>query len=235
MGARANIDNRFRRRLLVRLAAVCILAAALIAFWQYSPLGEWSDPEYLRVMLNGLRANPWAGPIVVGVFLLGTFVVFPVTALVAATGIALGPTRGLLWASVGSLVAAVVTYWIARMAVPEHMLDRWLGAWSGRMRRRFQRSGIVAVMVARNVPIAPFTLINVVAGASRIPLRDYLIGTCLGMGPTVAALTVLGDRLRGAWESPTPLNVALLCIAIAAWFLLALGLQTLSNRMVAAR
>ncbi len=55
------------------------------------------------------------------------------------------------------------------------------------------------------------------------------------MGPIIAALTILGDRLRGAWEAPTALNLVLLVVAIAAWFLLALSLQSLSNRWLAAR
>jgi uncharacterized membrane protein YdjX (TVP38/TMEM64 family) len=31
------------------------------------------------------------------------------------------------------------------------------------------------------VPLAPFTVVNVVAGASQIRLTDYLAGTALGM------------------------------------------------------
>lgn len=230
-------NNRNRRRLrraAWRLAALCVLVAVLFAFWRYSPLGEWSDPERLGIALDGLRANPWAGPIVVLAFLVGSFFVFPVTALIAATGIALGPVDGLLWASVGSLVAAIVTYGAARM-LPDTLLEDWLGPWIGRLGRRYERGGIVSVMVARNIPIAPFTLINVVAGAANIRFRDYLIGTVLGMGPTIAALTILGDRLRGAWEDPTLLNIVLLLLAIAIWFLVALSLQSLSNRLVSAR
>ena len=80
------------------------------------------------------------------------------------------------------------------------------------------------------MPIAPFTVVNVVAGASAIRFRDYLVGTALGMGPGIAAVTLLGDRLRGVLEQPTPGNVALLALAIAVWIGLAVGLQALSNR-----
>lgn len=233
MGFRA-YNNRILRRAFFRLAALGLAVVGLVTIWRYSPLGEWSEPAAIGALLDDLRAHPLAGAIVVGIFLIGSFIVVPVTAMVAATGIALGPTRGLLWASIGALLASIVTYSIAR-ALPEHKLDRWLGPWVGKMRKRFERSGLVAVMVARNVPIAPFTLINLVAGAAGIPLRDYLLGTCLGMGPMIAALTVLGDRIRGALEAPTALNVSLLGVAILAWFLLAISLQVLSNRWAAAR
>ena len=233
MEAREN-NNKTRRAVFFRLAVVCAVAAILLATWRYSPAARFGDPQLLVEALDALRTHPWAGPIVVVGFLLGSFIVLPVTGMIAATGVVLGPRDGLLWASIGTLFAATVNYSIARL-VPGPTLERWLGRWVGKMGRRFERSGIVSVMVARNVPIAPFTLINVVSGAARIPYRDFFIGTCLGLGPVIAALTILGDRLRGAWESPTLMNILLLCIAIASWFLLALSLQALSNRWMASR
>jgi uncharacterized membrane protein YdjX (TVP38/TMEM64 family) len=205
-----------------------------VVFSNYLPIREWSDPSRLGNLLDDLRDSPWIGPIVVSGFLIGSFLVFPVTGMIAATGIALGPTSGLLWASVGSLVGATVTYGVARM-MPEQTIENLAGPWIGKMGRRFERGGIVPIMVARNVPIAPFTLINIVAGGARIRYRDFIVGTVLGMGPIVAALTILGDRLRGAWEAPTALNIFLLALAVVCWFLLACGLQSLSNRWLSAR
>lgn len=230
----SNNNNRRMRRGLIRLLGLFLLIGALLALWRYSPLDEWTLPSQVGVWLEQLRASEWAGPIVVAGFVLGSFVVVPVTAMIAATGIALGPTNGLIWASVGSLAGATVNYAIARK-IPEATIERWAGPWVGRMGQRLKRGGIVAVMVARNLPFAPYTLINVVAGGARIPFRDYLIGTILGMGPVIAALTILGDRLRDAWEDPNAANIALLLLAILLWFVLALGLQTLSNRLAAAR
>jgi phospholipase D1/2 len=233
MEARNNY-NRPLRRAMLRLMALCVLCAVLLAFWRYSPLGEWSRPEQLGETLNALNAHPWAGPIVVVAFIVGSFLVFPVTALIAATGVALGPTAGMLWASVGSFVAAIVTYGLAR-ALPDHVLDAWAGTWVRRLGKRFENGGIVSVMVARNIPVAPFTLVNVVSGAAGIRFVDYMIGTILGMGPMVAALTVLGDRLRGAWVAPTIENLVLLIFAVAIWILIGVGLQVMSNRLAAQR
>jgi uncharacterized membrane protein YdjX (TVP38/TMEM64 family) len=225
--------RRFRRSLR-RLVVLCVLVTVLLSLWQFLPLGEFRDPARLGLWLDRLNTSPWAGPIIVAAFLIGTLIVFPVTALIAATGIALGPIEGLVWALVGSLFAATVTYILARL-LPEEVLDDWIGPWVRRLGMRFERNGIVSVMVARNIPIAPFTLINVMAGAANIRFRDYLIGTILGMGPMIAALTVLGDRLRGAIENPTPLNILLLCVAIGVWFVIGLVLQMISNRLVTMR
>jgi uncharacterized membrane protein YdjX (TVP38/TMEM64 family) len=78
-------------------------------------------------------------------------------------------------------------------------------------------------------------LVNVVSGAARIRFVDYLIGTVLGMGPMLAALTLLGDRMRGAWEAPTAFNILLLCLAVVVWFVIAFGLLLISNRLASNR
>jgi phospholipase D1/2 len=162
-------------------------------------------------------------------YLIGSFIVFPVTALIAATGVALGPINGMIWATAGCLLASTVNYCCARRLSAE-TLDNWTGGWLRRLGHRLEHGGIVSVMVARNIPIAPFTVVNVVAGAARIPFRDYMLGTVLGLGPTIAALTILGDRLRDAWQTPNTIDVVLLVLGVVMWFAVAFGLQALSNR-----
>jgi phospholipase D1/2 len=48
---------------------------------------------------------------------------------------------------------------------------------------------VPAIVAVRIVPVAPFAVINLFTGASHIRLRDYLIGTLLGMIPGAAGLT----------------------------------------------
>ncbi len=235
MEARGDNNNHPRmRRALTRLLAVFIMAAIVLLIWRWSPLVERASPEQIGDLLDRVSDNAYAGPLVVAAYVLGTFFFFPVTALIAATGVAFGPWEGLIWASVATLAASIVYYYLVRLWPPE-FIDRWLGRWTRKMGKRFERDGIVAIMIARNVPFAPFQLVNIVGGLAKIRFSDYLIGTILGMAPTILALTILGDRLRGAWDSPTLRNVALLLLAIVLWFAVALGLQALSNRWVASR
>jgi uncharacterized membrane protein YdjX (TVP38/TMEM64 family) len=64
------------------------------------------------------------------------------------------------------------------------------------------------------VPVAPFTLINLAAGAIRIRLSDFLAGTVLGMAPGMAALTLFGDRIEALLRDPSPGRIALLLMAL---------------------
>jgi phospholipase D1/2 len=66
------------------------------------------------------------------------------------------------------------------------------------------------MIVVRNIPVAPFTVVNLVAGASKIHFRDYLLGTVIGMAPGIAALTIFMDRLEQAVRNPAVENFLVL-------------------------
>ncbi|WP_143137319.1 VTT domain-containing protein, partial [Burkholderia ubonensis] len=64
--------------------------------------------------------------------------------------------------------------------------------------------GIVAMTLLRLLPIAPFTVVNLVAGASHIGLRDYLVGTAIGMLPGIALTVTFAHQLGAALAHPGP-------------------------------
>ncbi|MEZ5582562.1 MAG: VTT domain-containing protein [Candidatus Competibacteraceae bacterium] len=70
------------------------------------------------------------------------------------------------------------------------------------------KRGILAVIVVRNIPVAPFTVTNMVAGATHIKFRDFMIGTVLGMGPGILGLTVFADSVARAVRNPAPSTLA---------------------------
>lgn len=94
-----------------------------------------------------------------------------------------------------------------------------------RLRHTLDRSGIIAVATVRLVPIAPFTLVNLAAGSIEVRLRDYVLGTALGLMPGTIALTAFGHQLREIFEQPTFANVALLIAVIVAWIAISLAVQ----------
>ncbi len=120
--------------------------------------------------------------IVLAIFLAGGLVAFPVTVLIAATAATFGPWLGFLYAACGALASALLTYFIGALARPRcaAKLD---GAAPHPYPRTHRRQGVLAIAAIRMVPIAPFTLVNMVAGASGIKLLDYVAGTLLGSAP----------------------------------------------------
>jgi phospholipase D1/2 len=65
-------------------------------------------------------------------------------------------------------------------------------------------------VLTRVVPVAPFTVVNLVAGASHIRWRDFAVGTVLGMAPGIFVITLFTARVRAMLTHPTLGNAAIL-------------------------
>jgi uncharacterized membrane protein YdjX (TVP38/TMEM64 family) len=81
--------------------------------------------------------------------------------------------------------------------------------------RRLAQRGLVAVAFVRMLPIAPFSVVNVVAGASHIRWSDFLLGTVIGLMPGIAAMSFFVDRALAAIREPGVATFLLLGIAVA--------------------
>jgi uncharacterized membrane protein YdjX (TVP38/TMEM64 family) len=60
--------------------------------------------------------------------------------------------------------------------------------------RRLGERGLLAIVFARVVPVGPFSVVNIVAGASHIGWRDFLLGTVIGLLPGVTVASIFVDR-----------------------------------------
>src|SRR5262249_35796441 len=128
------------------------------------------------------------------------------------------------------LASAIVTYAVGA-GLGRDALRNVLGPRLNRIRRRIARQGVLAVATIRLVPLAPFTVVNLVAGARPIRPVDFLAGTMLGMLPGLVVLSILGHHIVGILAHPTPGSVALLGTAVAAWIGASVGLQVLVTKL----
>jgi len=133
-----------------------------------------------------------------------------------------------LYALVGSLLSAAVTYAIGR-ALGRDLMRRFASPRVERIRRRLAAGGALPVAAIRAVPIAPFTLVNLLAGASRIPFRAYLVGTAAGMLPGMLALTALGAQIATTLRNPGIRSLAVLGVVAAVLFGASLWLRRLTR------
>ena len=69
---------------------------------------------------------------------------------------------------------------------------------------------MLAIAAIRLVPIAPFTVVNLVAGASEIRLGAFVAGTILGMLPGWIVMSALGHQIMRIISEPSAADVALL-------------------------
>ena len=110
-----------------------------------------------------------------------------------------GVLLGLVYATTGVLIAALVTYYAGRL-LPKKTLQRLAGDALEPAGKLLREHGVVAVFGANMVPTPPFVVQNMIAGAVRIPLWKFLLGTFLALVPGMLAWTVFGDQINAALE-----------------------------------
>jgi uncharacterized membrane protein YdjX (TVP38/TMEM64 family) len=212
------------------VVAVALVMLALTLAWRYTPLSRLADPGYVRELLMGFSSSPWGPALAVGVFVAGGLVAFPLVILIAATAATFGPWLGLAVATTGALASAFVTYAIgARISVDAMRV--LLGPRLERLREKFVRRGVLAVAAVRLVPVAPFTFVNLAAGAVQIKPLDYMLGTLLGLAPGLLVMSALGHQVFRVLTEPTAFEVMLLLAAIAGWIGISFGVQALVSRL----
>jgi len=196
---------------IVAIALILFALAALALAWRYTPLREWINVESLVHWSDRFEESPFAPLIVIGGFVLGGLLVIPLMMLIAATGIVFGPWLGMLYSLLGATLSAVFVYSIGRK-VGRDAVRRVAGRRINDLSRRIAKRGLLAMLFVRIVPIAPFSIINLVAGTSHLRFRDFLLGTILGLLPGTILISFFVDRIVAAVRHPGPVTFALLAL-----------------------
>jgi phospholipase D1/2 len=218
-----------------RLIGIGLLMLALglaAVAWRATPLRELVQLETLTALAQRLEALPFSAVAVMAAYVVGGLLVVPVTAMIAVTGMVFGPLLGGAYALAGALLSAACTYGAGRW-LGQRTVRRLVGARINRLSRRIARQGIVAMVIVRLLPLAPFTVVNVVAGASHIRLRDFLLGTAIGMAPGIFLTVTFVHQLIEAVQRPSAWGVAVLAVLAALLIGLALVLQRVLHKHAA--
>lgn len=204
--------------------AALVLVFVLFAAWRWTPLSEYVTPQAVTAWANALADDPVGPLIVMGAYTLATFTMFPRTLVTLAAVVAFGPAEGFVYAMLGILAAALLTYYGGRV-LSRDSIRRFAGARLNRLSRELRRRGLISVIAIRIIPVAPFIIVNMVAGAARIRVSHYTLGTAIGMLPGTLTATLLGDQLENALRDPANVNYGLIVGVI-----IALGLAFLAVR-----
>jgi uncharacterized membrane protein YdjX (TVP38/TMEM64 family) len=197
------------------LIAIAAIFFGCLAFaWRATPLHDYLDIHTALRFVENLQAQPLTPLWMLLTYLIGGLLVVPVVLLIAVTGMVFGPWLGGLYALSGSLVSAALSYWIGRK-LGRGALQRFLSRRLQRVNKQLTQRGLLAVVAIRLMPVAPFTIVNLLAGAAQIRLRDFLLGTAIGMLPGIVMTVIFVDRIAAAMRKPSPGSIVLLVVAIA--------------------
>lgn len=225
------VQTRRRRALrwLAIAAGVCTLLTIAVALVIGARTFAWSDLPPLIDRMSAWRESPLAMLAMLGCFLAGGLVVFPVNLLIATSIVVFGPLAGAAIALAGSLASAGVLHQIGT-AFPEHVFSRFAGRHAEQLRERVARHGLIAVAIVRVLPIAPYSIVSLAAGIAGIGRVAYFAGTALGMLPGIVLYALFADRARKVIADPRPLSWAMLLFALLLIAAVALLLRRLRGR-----
>lgn len=208
----------------VAIGVVVLLVLAATAAWRWTPLSEWVDVERLASMARTVADTPLAPLWVLGTFMGGSLIAMPITLLIVATSLVFATGWALAYALAGSLAAAALNFGIGRV-LGGGFVSRIGGERWNRLNQRLSQSGVLAVFALRIVPVAPFLVVNLAAGASKLRFRDFMIGSLLGMAPGVLTITVFSGLVTQLLHHPSPKSIATLVGGVVVLLGLAWGLQ----------
>ncbi|MFA9461354.1 TVP38/TMEM64 family protein [Thiohalorhabdus methylotrophus] len=102
---------------------------------------------------------------------------------------------------VAALVTAVLNYALGAM-LGRQAVTSLAGSRINRISQWLSNRGVVAVATLRVLPVAPFIIVNLVAGAVHIRFRNYFWGSVIGMIPGTLAIAVFADSLLAVILDP---------------------------------
>nr|BFE61913.1 hypothetical protein GCM10020063_064390 [Dactylosporangium thailandense] len=191
---------------LLRLAGLVALVGGLVTV---AILVGLPGRDELRATMAGL--GWWAPVACAGLYGVACLSPLPKTVLTLAAGALFGVAGGLAVVVCGALLGAVAALYLGRLLGRDAV--RWLAG--GRLDAfdaRLTRHGIWAVVAARLIPVVPFTAVNYLAGVTSVRLRDFVLGTAVGILPATTAYVTVGAYgwQPGAW----PLWAALAALVV---------------------
>ncbi|WP_412723077.1 VTT domain-containing protein [Alteromonas sp. D210916BOD_24] len=222
-GAAVPARNPRRRSIMILLGLTIVGVLGGLMFWASQSI-EWLSSDSINAFLEESRGTYFALPTVLLVYVVGGILFFPVTILSLAVAAIFGPIWGPIYGIMGALMSSAIMFGIGKLS-GDAGLKKLGGPKVAAVDEKLKRSGIVGVAAIRMLPVAPFSLVNLVAGISSIGILQFLIGTFLGMFPPMIAKGLVGDSIAQIWQNPSAETISYLIGGIILWGLMIWGSQ----------
>lgn len=195
------------------------LAAFILALWallRRTASGNAHLGDTAWRVASSLAARP-AGPFLATavIALAGTFFV-PITFLEATALAVFGAWPGIPVAWVGAVLAATASH--AAGARWGTGIVRWFTEGFARnLQGLLRRRPFWSVVLMRLLPVGNFGLLNLLAGALKLPSRSFLLGNVVGIAPGLLGVGVLVNRALALLRHRSVANAILAgAVALAA-------------------
>jgi uncharacterized membrane protein YdjX (TVP38/TMEM64 family) len=188
-----------------KLALITLLILGLTALWRWSPLAHTVSPDVVIGWAKDFGSRWWAPLVLMAAYTPACLVMFPRPLITLAAVIAFGPWLGFLYALGGIVASSIVTYYIGRR-MRRDTVRRLAGPRLDRMIQVLKKHGLLAMTLLRLVPLAPFAVESIVAGAIHMRVWHVALGTAIGLLPGTLATTIFGEAIETALTGAGDVN-----------------------------
>ncbi len=199
-----------------RLAVALLVLAALVTTAIMLPVEKLVAD--LQAWVSANPAN--AFPVMIGCLVVGILLMLPASIMIMLAGFLFGIVKGFMVVWIATLIASTAAFLIGRkLARP--LIKRRLAS-SPRyaaIDKAIRRKGFYVVLLTRLVLILPFPALSYSHGLTDVRLRDYVMGTMIGMVPPIILFVYLGTLASSVTDivnGNVELEGAQLILAIAA-------------------
>lgn len=206
----------------LRIAAVLLIIALVVA-WRWTPLSEFLNIEQLLKLSQSIRQAEISPLIVVPCLIAASLLMVPLSIVIIVSALLFGSWWGFVYAFISGVLSGSLGFYIGSF-LGSDVVNRLAGKRIHKISEALGKRGILAVIGLRVVPVAPFTVQNMVAGATHIRHRDFNIGNAIGLLPAITAVLIIMNRIDAGLESPDANSLVGLVVAVVAVGLVLFGL-----------
>ena len=208
--------NAPRRPAWSKLALIALVIAGLAAAWRFTPLADILTPQHIAGWMRAVGGSRWTPVIVALAYTPAALLMFPRPLLTLVAIVTLGPRVGLACSMTGIMIAALATYAAGRFLKPD-TVRKLAGDRVDNATHMVRGHGVISILAFNMLPVPPFGVQGIMAGAIRIKVWEYTFGTFLSLLPGALIITVFGQQIRIAVEDPSKVNYWLPVLAAAAF------------------
>ena len=195
------------------IAALVAVVAGLVGLWKFTPLADIVNARHVTEWAREAGNLWWAPLVAIAAYTPAAATMFPRPLITLFCVVAFGPWLGLLYAMIGIEISAWATF-VAGTLMQRDTIRRIAGTRLNSVVEVLRRRGLIAMTALRLVPLAPFAVEGIVAGAVGVKLWEFMLGTAIGILPGTLAATVFGDQMQVALDDPSQANYWLVGAAV---------------------
>jgi len=188
--------TRTARRLRILKGALFVLWLVVVAGAIYLPATSHIPTRELpRLFLQLLKREGPTGPLlIIGAYFASLGVPFPTMSLALVSSSAYGTFWGTLLAVFGFNLCTWFGFWIGRV-FGRHFVETHERGWLKKYDQLLCESGLVTVLFMRLLHF-PSDVVSLGCGMSKMPFRQFAVGTFFGSLPVILTYAILGVAVQ---------------------------------------